>query len=74
MTERRHINWNVILVAVIAAIPPSIVGLAAYNKADQTHQLVNSRMTELLELTRKAAKDEATLAEKKAQTVREEAK
>lgn len=45
----------------------------AKDQSIQTHMAVNSRMTELLELTKKQSGDEATLAEKSAQSEREKA-
>ena len=64
-------NWDTIIISGIVAIPPTIAAVAALHKATQTHDIVNSRMTEMLALTKKAATDAATLAEKGAQTIRE---
>ena len=63
-------DWTVILIALITAVPPTLVAAAAYLQASKTHQAVNSRMTELLELTRIASGDAATLAEREAAHVR----
>lgn len=66
--NRRHLRpldvLLAILLATIAAVPPSIFALAAYSKAGETHDLVNSRMTEMLGIYTKAATDAATLAER----------
>lgn len=59
-----------VITAIIAAVPPTIMALAAYMKASQTHDLVNSRMSELLEIARKESAAQATLDEKAAQHIR----
>lgn len=75
--QQGKLTWQgvvlAIALAVIAAVPPSIVAMAAFNKASATHELVNSRMTELLEITRKSSKAEGKLGEQNAQGAREEA-
>lgn len=63
-------DWAPIVLAAIAALPPTLVALAAYVQAIRTHTAVNSRMTELLEITKRQATDAATLAEKKAEQFR----
>ena len=67
-------RFDIILIAVIAATPPTIVATASLIKATQTHDLVNSRMTELLEITKAEATSKATLAEKLAERQREDHK
>lgn len=49
-----------------------MLGSVQIYQARQTHNLVNSRMTELLEITKRSATDAATLAEKKAEKVRKD--
>lgn len=68
--RRPAINWTVVLVAALAAIPPSLAALATYIKTNETHDLVNSRMTEMLTVVRQGSADAATLAEKKKQEER----
>ena len=61
-------NLTGVLIALIAGIPAIIAAFYAWKanttaasavgKAVQTHDLVNSRMTELLELTRKSSRAE----------------
>jgi len=63
-------GWETVVLAAITAIPPSIVAAAAFYQAKKTHEAVNSRMTELLEISRKQAADDATLREKRAEHVR----
>ena len=63
-------NWETIIISVIAATPATIAAAAAFIQAKKTHTAVNSRMTELLALTRQAAADDATLAEKRAEHLR----
>lgn len=58
-------NFEVIIIAVIAAVPPTVVAYAAVLSYRKTHDLVNSRMTELLEITRQLATSKATAAERK---------
>lgn len=54
-----------IVTAVLIAVAPTLAATAAWLKANSTHDLVNSRMTELLELTRlkaiQAGRDERTV-------------
>lgn len=75
------INWETIILAIITAIPPTMVAAAAFyqaykanSKAGETHNLVNSRMTELLEISKKASADAATLTEKRTQEVKDDLK
>lgn len=63
-------NWDLIIPAFLIAVPPTIAAIAGLIQAAKTHKAVNSRMTELLELTRRQAGDEATLAEKAASRAR----
>ena len=67
-------NWDLIAVAGITAVPPTLVAAAAFYQARQTHKSVNSRMAELLALAKKASADEATLIEKAAETSRQKSK
>jgi hypothetical protein len=62
---------DTVAVALFAATPPTLVAVAALVQAIRTHKAVNSRMDELLALTRKQATEEATLAEKGAQKGRD---
>lgn len=66
------LNWTIIIAAAIAVLPPTILAIASLYKASETHNLVNSRMTELLEITKKAATADATLKEKAAEKVRQD--
>jgi len=45
--------------------------IALWRKVEQTHHAVNSKMTELLEVTKKNAAAEATIVEKEAQGARD---
>lgn len=71
MIDKPRINWQIVLLAVITATPPTIVALGAFVQAKETHEAVNSRMTELLLITKKAATDAATLAEQAAEQRRQ---
>lgn len=75
------INWETIILAIITATPPTLVAAAALyqaikakNKTIETHEAVNSRMTELLEISKKASADAATLTEKRTQEVKDDLK
>ena len=57
-------NWEPIIIGVIAALPPSLVGVAALLQAIKAHNAVNSKMDALLELTRKSAFAEGQKEEK----------
>ena len=73
MTERRShaTQWQNVALAAIAALAPTIMAAGAFWRASEskeqtlsTHQLVNSRMTEMIEVVRKQAHDAAILAER----------
>lgn len=66
-------DYQPIVIATIVAVPPTLLGAAALVQASKTHGLVNSRMDQLLELTKRQSSDAATLNEKKAQSARESA-
>lgn len=61
------INWEIIILAVIAVVPSTLAALAAYRQASKTHSAVNSRMDELLRVTR----EQATLVERAAGIARQ---
>lgn len=52
-----------VILALIAAVSAAITSTLALIKVNSTHKIVNSRMTELLELTRKSAKAEGVKQE-----------
>ena len=56
---------DAVQIAIVAAIPPTLVALCGValgvinrGKISEVHQQINSRMTELLELTRKSSRAE----------------
>lgn len=61
--------WTAIIVALIYTAPPSFLAWLAWRQGKHSHKLVNSRMDELVELTRTSAlakgKLEGRAAEKK---------
>jgi hypothetical protein len=64
-TQRVSSPWIPVITSVIAAIPPTILALAALRaskdngkKVQELHVLVNSRLTQLLELTAKSSRAE----------------
>ena len=59
-----EINWTTVIVAGLAALPATLVGIAALMQSIKTHKAVNSRLTQLLELTETAARAEGTRVEK----------
>lgn len=72
------LTWQTVVLtvslALISAAPPTILALSARDEARQakvktveTHDLVNSRLTEVLPLLVKGAADSATLKEKQGQ-------
>lgn len=65
-------NWETVTLAIITGLPPTILAAATLVQTIKTHKSVNGRMSELLEVTKEAAGDKATLAEKVAQSAREE--
>lgn len=60
------IDWQTVIIAGIAAVPPTLMASAALWQAIKTHKSVNSRMDELLKAATEAARAEATIAEKSA--------
>lgn len=64
-------NWEPVLIAFVASLPPTIVAAAALIQAIKTHRSVNGMKHELVESVRKEATAQATLDEKGAQSVRE---
>jgi len=71
------INWTTVLVAFFSCIPPTILAYAAYSKAGETHDIVNSRMTEYkasLEQVSKLLQDKAAADATAAERDREESR
>lgn len=71
MEQTRLTLWLAFVIALVTSIAPTILALAAYRQSAETHDVVNSRMTEMIKLVKTASGDAATLAEKKAQHQRE---
>jgi len=57
-------NWDSIIIAVIASIPPTIVGIATLIQGLRTHATFNSKMDAMLRLTETAAFAAGEKAEK----------
>lgn len=72
MEQNRLTLWLAFVIAIITSIAPTILALAAYRQSAATHDVVNSRMSEMIVLVKSAATDAATLAEKNAQHQRED--
>lgn len=66
-----ELNWTTIIVAFIGSIPATLFSIAILIQSRSTHKLVNSRMSEMLQLNRVAATAMATLAEKDAEQKRQ---
>lgn len=49
------LDRTLILVALISATPPTLMALLAYRESRKTHLTINSRMSELLEVTKSDA-------------------
>jgi hypothetical protein len=58
------INWTTVIVAALASLPATLAALATLRQGVKTHKAVNSRLTQLLALTEKAALAEGSRAEK----------
>lgn len=71
LNRRDTLTWKAVVIAAIAAVPPTLAALAAFGRADSTHDLVNSRMTEMLTVVKAAATAEATLKEKATEKARQ---
>lgn len=71
MEQNKLTLWLAFIIAIVTSIAPTILALAAYRQSAATHEIVNSRMSEMIILVKAAATDAATLAEKKAQGKRE---
>lgn len=48
-------DWTPIIVGAIAALAPTMVGIATLIQGIRTHKTFNSKMDAMLELVRKAA-------------------
>jgi len=48
-------NWEIIITSLITATPPTIMALLAWRESKKIHTSVNSRMTELLSVTKSEA-------------------
>lgn len=68
------IDWQIVIVAAIAATPGTIAGIAAVVVSLRTHKAVNSRMDTLLKLATDKATAEATIAEQDAERGRQKKK
>jgi hypothetical protein len=60
------IDWQLLSVHILTALPATIAAIAAFIQALKTHKSVNSRMDELLKAARAEARAEAAIAEKNA--------
>jgi hypothetical protein len=49
------VDWTVIIVGALAALPPTLLGLATLIQGIKTHATFNSKMDKLLDLTRQDA-------------------
>lgn len=47
-----RIDWTIVIVAGIAAVPTIVASILALKQSKKTHGIVNSRMDELLKLTK----------------------
>jgi len=64
------ITTSDVIKALLTALPPTLVALAALIQAIKAHKSVNGRMEELLATTKNEATAVATLAEKSAEHIR----
>ena len=78
MAERRYpINWQIVILAMIASIPATLVALATFFQAYEakqqtlsTHTAVNGRMSKTIDDARAEAMAIGILTERDAQTKR----
>jgi hypothetical protein len=54
-----------IITALIAAVPPTIMAWVSWRESKKVHLAVNSRMTELLEITRSDSRAKGKVEERK---------
>ncbi len=73
-------DWTVIIIVAIAAIPPTVAGIAAYRQADkveeavrEVHTALNSRLTALLEVTASSSRMEGAEQERREARFRDDA-
>jgi hypothetical protein len=59
-----NIDWTLIITGFIAAIPPTLIGIAILRQGKRTHSTFNSKMDDMLRLTEKAAFAAGRKAEK----------
>jgi len=58
------LDWTSIIIGVVAALPPTLIGIATLIQQVRTHTAFNSKMDAMLELTRRAAFAEGERVEK----------
>jgi len=63
-------NLAIVLTALAAVITAATPGFLSWMQSRKTHRLVNSRLTELLNLTRESAKAEGRLEGESAKAAR----
>lgn len=63
--SRKTSAWQLIVTQILIAIAPTLAAFVLWLKANSTHDLVNSRMTELLALTKQQGKQEGRDAERR---------
>lgn len=59
-------NWD----AIITGLPATLVAVATLIQSIRTHRVVNSRMTEMIGVTKTASKAEGVVEEKAAEADR----
>jgi hypothetical protein len=62
-------DWTTIILAAIAAVPPTLTALIAFykisNRITSLHVEINSRMTEIIKLSREGGFAEGAASERK---------
>ena len=67
-------NWDAIILAIITGLPATLVAAATLIQSIRTHKAVNSRMTEMIDLTKTSSKAEGVVEEKAAEADRKATK
>lgn len=64
------LDWNIIIVAALAALPGTLLGIATLYQGRKTHLTFNSKMDAMLKLTEKSSFAEGVKAEKENPSVK----
>lgn len=65
LLRRNGHSWQPVVTQVLIALAPTLAAAIVWFKANSTHELVNSRMTELLEITKRKGEQDGRNQERR---------